>query len=65
MTNTDLDGNSDGGLVDRVVDDEAPVGDTPEAHDELSVHDLPPGHPMRDELARRTGQDDTPTAEAD
>ena len=28
-------------------DDETPLGDTPEAHDELSPHDLPKGHPGR------------------
>jgi hypothetical protein len=28
-------------------DDETPLGDTPEAHDEISPHDLPKGHPGR------------------
>jgi hypothetical protein len=28
-------------------DDETPVGDTPEAHDEISPHDLPKDHPGR------------------
>jgi hypothetical protein len=28
-------------------DDETPLGDTPEAHDEISPHDLPPDHPGR------------------
>lgn len=36
-------------------DDETPLGDTPEAHDELSPHDLPPDHPGREEAARRSG----------
>lgn len=30
-----------------VPDDTRPLGDTPEAHDEISPHDLPPGHPSR------------------
>jgi drug/metabolite transporter (DMT)-like permease len=29
------------------MDDSRPLGDTPEAHDELTPHDLPPGHPAR------------------
>ena len=36
-------------------DDETPAGDTPEAHDEISPHDLPPGHPGRDEAERQAG----------
>jgi hypothetical protein len=28
-------------------DDETPLGDTPEAHDEITPHDLPPDHPGR------------------
>jgi hypothetical protein len=29
------------------AEDERPLGDTPEAHDEISPHDLPKGHPGR------------------
>jgi hypothetical protein len=36
-------------------DDETPAGDTPEAHDEISPHDLPPGHPGRAEAERQAG----------
>ena len=36
-------------------DDETPMGDTPEAHDEISPHDLPPGHPGREEAEREAG----------
>jgi len=36
-------------------DDETPMGDTPEAHDEVSPHDLPPGHPGRKEAEREAG----------
>jgi len=36
-------------------DDETPMGDTPEAHDEISPHDLPPGHPGRQEAERDAG----------
>jgi len=34
------------------TDDETPLGDTPEAHDEISPHDLPIGHPGRTAAAR-------------
>jgi hypothetical protein len=33
-------------------DDETPAGDTPEAHDEISRHDLPQDHPGRQEAER-------------
>jgi hypothetical protein len=39
-------------------DAETPLGDTPEAHDEISPHDLPPDHPGRhaaEEQARDQG----------
>lgn len=39
-------------------DDQTDLGDTPEAHDELSPHDLPPDHPGRhaaEERAREGG----------
>jgi len=39
-------------------DEETPLGDTPEAHDEISPHDLPPGHPGRDEAERLAGGED-------
>jgi hypothetical protein len=34
-------------------DDERPLGDTPEAHDELTPRDLPVGHPGRAEAERQ------------
>ncbi len=34
-------------------DDETPAGDTPEAHDEISPHDLPKDHPARHEAERQ------------
>jgi hypothetical protein len=42
-------------------DDETPLGDTPEAHDEISPHDLPPGHPGRAQAEREAGGDDDAT----
>ena len=42
-------------------DDETPAGDTPEAHDEISPHDLPPGHPGREEAERLAGGEDGTT----
>lgn len=37
-------------------DDETPLGDTPEAHDEISPHDLPVDHPGRREAERRAAE---------
>jgi hypothetical protein len=36
-------------------DDETPAGDSPEAHDEISPHDLPLDHPGREEAERLAG----------
>lgn len=40
-------------------DDETPAGDTPEAHDELSPHDLPKDHPGREQAERLAGEEGT------
>jgi len=42
-------------------DDETPLGDTPEAHDEITPHDLPPGHPGREAAEGQAGDDDETT----
>ncbi|HSD79540.1 MAG TPA: hypothetical protein VLB47_02725 [Solirubrobacteraceae bacterium] len=42
-------------------DDETPLGDTPEAHDELSPHDLPPGHPGRAAAEEQAGGEEGTT----
>ena len=42
-------------------DDETALGDTPEAHDEISPHDLPTDHPGRDEAERLAGGEDGTT----
>ena len=36
-----------------IADDDTPLGDTPDAHDEISPHDLPIDHPGRPEAERR------------
>ena len=36
-------------------DEGVPLGDTAEAHDEITEHDLPKGHPGRAAVARRAG----------
>jgi hypothetical protein len=38
-------------------DPERPLGDTAEAHDEITPHDLPPGHPGRAEAEREADED--------
>lgn len=42
-------------------DDETPLGDTPEAHDEINPHDLPKDHPGREEAERIAGEQGTTT----
>jgi len=42
-------------------DDETPAGDTPEAHDEISPHDLPQDHPGRAEAERLAGGEEGTT----
>jgi hypothetical protein len=39
-------------------DDRAPLGDTPEAHDEIIPQDLPKGHPGRPEAERQAAEGD-------
>jgi hypothetical protein len=41
-----------------IPDDATPAGDTPEAHDEISPHDLPVDHPGRLEAERQAGDHD-------
>jgi hypothetical protein len=43
------------------ADDSRPLGDTPEAHDEISPRDLPRDHPGRAEAERQAGQLDGTT----
>jgi hypothetical protein len=40
-------------------DEETPLGDTPEAHDEISPHDLPKDHPGRREAEKEAGESGT------
>jgi hypothetical protein len=51
-----------------IPDNETAAGDTPEAHDEINPHDLPPGHPGRqaaEEQADEAGEDDARTTRGD
>jgi hypothetical protein len=49
------DDEADEPLGPLTPDDETPLGDTPEAHDELNPHDLPPDHPGREKAERMAG----------
>lgn len=40
-----------------IPDNETPAGDTPEAHDEINPHDLPPDHPGRHAAERQAASD--------
>jgi|GEM_PF-3210647 hypothetical protein len=55
------DSEADEPLGPLTPDDETPAGDTPEAHDEISPHDLPPDHPGRAEAERLAGESGTTT----
>jgi len=41
--------------ADQERPDDRPLGDTPEAHDEISPHDLPPDHPGRPAVIEQAG----------
>ncbi len=53
------DSESEEPLGPMTPDDETPLGDTPEAHDEISPHDLPPDHPGRAQAEREAGDSGT------
>ncbi len=55
------DGDADEPLGPMTPDPQTPLGDTPEAHDEISPHDLPLDHPGRAEAERLAGGDDATT----
>jgi hypothetical protein len=42
-------------------DDQTPLGDTPEAHDELNPHDLPLDHPGRERAEEMAGGEEGTT----
>jgi hypothetical protein len=49
-------------LHDETLDDsDRPLGDTNEAHDEISPHDLPKDHPGRKEAERAAGGEEGTT----
>jgi hypothetical protein len=52
--NTDKpEGTGEQPLGPATPDDRRPLGDTPEAHDEITPHDLPAGHPGRHAAERQ------------
>ena len=53
------DKESDEPLGPVTPDEETPLGDTPEAHDEISPHDLPKDHPGRREAEKEAGESGT------
>jgi hypothetical protein len=55
------DEHADEPLGPATPDDETPAGDTPEAHDEISPHDLPKSNPGRPEAVRESGGEDGAT----
>ncbi len=57
----DADSQAQGPPGDILADDDRPLGDTDEAHDEISPHDLPPGHPGRQAAEDQAGGDDGTT----
>jgi hypothetical protein len=59
---TEHDEHADEPLGPATPDDETPAGDTPEAHDELSPHDLPKDHAGRNEAEELAGGEDGTTS---
>jgi hypothetical protein len=55
------DESADEPLGPATPDDETALGDTPEAHDELSPHDLPKDHPGRRAAEDLAGGEDGTT----
>ncbi|HEV3001808.1 MAG TPA: hypothetical protein VGW75_13795 [Solirubrobacteraceae bacterium] len=53
--------STEGGLPTLAAEESRPLGDTPDAHDEINPHDLPPDHPGRHE-AERMAQGDGGTS---
>ena len=51
------DREADEPLGPMTPDDETPAGDTPEAHDEISPHDLPMDHPGRAAAEEQAGDE--------
>jgi hypothetical protein len=56
------DDEADEPLGPMTPDDETDLGDTPEAHDEVSPHDLPKDHPGRQKAEELAGGEDGTTA---
>jgi hypothetical protein len=44
-----------------ITDEERPLGDTPEAHDEVNPHDIPLDNPARHEAAEQVGGEEAET----
>jgi hypothetical protein len=53
------DKESDEPLGPVTPDEETDLGDTPEAHDEISPHDLPKDHPGRKQAEKDAGEGGT------
>ncbi len=52
---SDADSEAQAPPADILEDDDRPLGDTEQAHDELSPHDLPLGHPGRTAAEEQSG----------
>jgi hypothetical protein len=53
--------STDSGVPKTDTDDNRPLGDTDEAHDEINPHDLPLTHPGREEAEQVAGGGDGTT----
>jgi hypothetical protein len=53
--------STDSGIPKTDTDDNRPLGDTDEAHDEINPHDLPLSHPGREEAEEVAGGADGTT----
>ena len=61
MTEEADDRTAAGAGSEDLTDENTPLGDTPEAHDEINPHDLPPDHPGRAEAERQAAGEEGTT----
>ena len=59
------DDDRDEPLGPATPDEQTDLGDTAEAHDEISPHDLPPGHPARGAAEDQAAEDAGGTTRGD
>jgi hypothetical protein len=65
MADEKHDGTHKEPLGPATPDDKTPLGDTPEAHDEITPHDLPKDHPGREAAEEQAAESPDGTTRGD